>query len=341
MSIKNGTVQISSVQNKKLVDALLTWFATNQRQLPWRMTRNPYHIWISEVMLQQTTTQAVVPYFEKFLLRFPTLTSLAEAKEEDLLEAWAGLGYYSRARNLHKAAKLLAARSEFPKTWTELIALPGFGPYTSRSVASIAFDEKVGVVDGNVIRVLCRINSWQADWWKPQEREKIQIFADQLANLGPPSLVNQALMELGASICSPQNPSCILCPVKKQCSALKSNSVSKFPKAKPRKAAEPWLWLPQIEIKKEKVLLVKNKAAPILKNQWIFPGDFQKLNSKPSEFDFKHTITHHDIHVRVAKTHAKLKSEILWVNIKDLKKINPSSLLQKTLIQFQTKSSRK
>lgn len=329
------SVQNNSVQNKKIVDALLTWFAANQRKLPWRMTRDPYQIWISEVMLQQTTTQAVVPYFEKFVRRFPSVKVLANAKQEDLLEAWAGLGYYSRARNLHKAANAISACDQFPRTWTELIKLPGFGPYTARSVASIAFDEKVGVVDGNVIRVLSRLNSWQFEWWKPAGREIIQTFADGLARIAKPSQVNQAIMELGASICSPQNPTCILCPLKEHCSAFRHKGAASFPIPKPRKAIEPWLWLPKVELKKNQVLLVKNKEAPILKNQWIFPGEFRKLKQKPSRFDFKHTITHHEIHVRLSTHGGKLPNDFCWVKISDLKKINPSSLLQKALQKMQ------
>src|SRR5262245_51375573 len=135
------------------------WFKENQRPLPWRLNRDPYRIWISETMLQQTTTTAVIPYFERFVKRFPDLQALARATVGEVVEAWAGLGYYSRARNLHKSAVALAAQGGFPSTAHELENFPGFGPYTSKAVASLAFDEAVGVVDGNVIRVLARLNN--------------------------------------------------------------------------------------------------------------------------------------------------------------------------------------
>ncbi|MCB0410907.1 MAG: A/G-specific adenine glycosylase, partial [Bdellovibrionales bacterium] len=156
---------------------LVEWFKTNHRPLPWRVNRDPYRIWISEVMLQQTTSRAVQPFFERFLKRFPNLKSLSQAKIEDVYEVWAGLGYYSRARNLLKTAQILG-RTGFPKTFEELLKLPGLGPYTARSISSLAFEQRVGVLDGNVIRVLSRLSGEAISWWTTEGRTKLQGWAD-------------------------------------------------------------------------------------------------------------------------------------------------------------------
>jgi len=158
---------------------LMNWYEINKRSLPWRTNQDPYRIWISEIMLQQTTVVAVIPFYEKFLNNFKTVSDLAEATEAEVLKNWSGLGYYSRARNIHKAAKLLS-ESGFAKTAVELAELPGFGPYTSRAVSSICFEEKVGVLDGNVIRVLCRYLGLNYQWWNPQPRKaRMFIVPDQ------------------------------------------------------------------------------------------------------------------------------------------------------------------
>jgi A/G-specific adenine glycosylase len=324
---------------------LLQWYKQNARDLPWRKNKNPYAIWLSEVMLQQTTVTAVIPYFEKFLQLFPNVQDLAAAAEADVLQAWAGLGYYSRARNLHKSAKALAVLPQFPQTAEELLQLPGFGPYTSRAVASIAFQEPVGVLDGNVIRVLSRRFDLKTEWWKTLPRQQLQQLSDQLAQLGSSNLANQALMELGATICTPKKVSCLLCPWTQNCLALKNKSIADLPLQKPRKAIEVWVWQPQILQQKNKILLVKNNYAPFLKGQWIFPGQIHQQKSKPKDYTTKHSITHHEIFVVPHNKHRAVRppdsapiakvfektAEQMWVAVNDLKKINPSSLLTKTL----------
>ncbi len=313
---------------------LLEWYNANHRDLPWRQNRDPYRIWISEVMLQQTTVAAVIPYYERFLKRFPTVKALASAPLEDVLEMWAGLGYYSRARNLHKAAIALNEKG-FPQTAAELLELPGFGPYTSRAVSSLAFDEKVGVLDGNVIRVLSRVHGLDLDWWTPKARQVLQEAADDIASQGPSHLLNQGLMELGATVCTPQSPVCLLCPWKKQCVALKENRISELPKKRPRKQSEVWVWTAQVHRKGDQIALVQNDYAPFLKGQPIFPGTIKQQEQKPKTFDLKHGITHHDIYIRIehlSSSPVKSKTgEIQWVSIKDLKKVNPSNLLTKVL----------
>lgn len=309
---------------------LTQWYKKNQRALPWRENKNPYRIWLSEVMLQQTTVVAVIPYFEKFLKKFPTIQALAKAPEHDVLEAWAGLGYYSRARNLHKAAKDLAENG-FPQTAAELLELPGFGPYTSRAVASIAFGEKVGVLDGNVIRVLSRRYGLKLEWWNQKGREHLQEISDSLANLGQADVVNQGLMELGATICTPQKVTCLLCPWAASCLSREKNIVDKLPLKKPRKNSEVWVWKPLVVIKEQKVALMKNDYAPFLKGQMIFPGTISCEKTKPKAYDAKHNITHHDIFIQIHQRKSMSGKDIDWVELKNLKKVNPSSLLQKVL----------
>lgn len=329
---------------KHLSSDLLHWYQENKRNLPWRQGRDPYRIWISEVMLQQTTVVAVIPYYQRFLGKFPTLQSLAEAPLEQVLEAWAGLGYYSRARNLHKSAQLLA--QNFPTTAKELLAFPGFGPYTSRAVSSLAFGEAVGVLDGNVIRVLTRVFGLNVAWWNKLERQKLQSHSDQLASWGPSHLVNNGLMELGATICTPTRPLCLLCPWKNRCQTLKNDLILQIPQKKPRKESEVWVWnlqLHRLLDKKtgksgEKIALIKNNYAPFLKGQMIFPGTIQQQKKRPKTFDLRHSITHHQIYIQIEKPQnstVNLKNipakDIQWIQIKDLKKINPSNLLQKVL----------
>lgn len=313
---------------------LTQWYKKNRRQLPWRESKDPYRIWLSEVMLQQTTVVAVIPYFERFLQKFPTLADLASAPEARVLEAWAGLGYYSRARNLHKAAKALIDRGGFPETADELIALPGFGPYTSRAVASIAFGEKVGVLDGNVIRVLSRKYGLALDWWLPKGRQPLQELSDQMAQLGQPDLVSQGLMELGATVCTPQRVQCFMCPWADNCVARQQNKVEELPSKKPRRKSEVWVWQPEVHLNKGQVGLIKNDYAPFLKGQMIFPGTISQEKSKPKDYDVKHNITHHDIFIRI-KTSAKKNPHLEWVKLEDLSQVNPSSLLKKVLSKME------
>jgi A/G-specific adenine glycosylase len=200
----------------RLRAALLGWYERNRRDLPWRRTRDPYAIWVSEVMLQQTRVAAVVEKYEAFLARFPTVSALAMAPEQEVLAQWSGLGYYRRARMLHKAAQVVAAttRGQMPTTAEELRALPGIGGYTAAAIASIAHKEPVAVVDGNVERVLCRIAGWDANG---AHRRKVEELAARLVDELRPGDFNQAMMELGAIICTPRNPQCLVCPVSEDC----------------------------------------------------------------------------------------------------------------------------
>lgn len=313
---------------------LLDWYRHNKRELPWRQNRDPYRIWISETMLQQTTTTAVIPFFERFVGLFPNLKALAEAPVTAVVEAWAGLGYYSRARNLHKSAQALHAQGGFPKTFEELIEFPGFGPYTARSVASLAFDQEVGVVDGNVIRVLSRFEGEAWEHWKPKVRDTIQAQADTWVKGRSSYEMNQALMELGRTLCTPKSPSCLLCPLRTACVASRQNRASALPLAKPRREREMWLWQPAVEVKNGRILLQKNQSAPFLRGQWLLPGTAERLKSKPKAYHYKHSITHHDIFVTVRERLPKMTDAATkWVGLKEIRRHVPASLVHKALAQ--------
>jgi A/G-specific adenine glycosylase len=200
---------------------LLAWYDANRRDLPWRRSRDPYAIWVSEIMLQQTRVAVVVERYQAFMARFPTLVSLALASEQEVLALWSGLGYYRRARMLHKAAQFVASQHEgnLPSSSAELRLLPGIGSYTAAAIASIAHGEAVPVVDGNVERVLCRLQGWEAVGRSSAavQRRRIDSVANQLLAPRRPGDFNQALMELGATVCTPRNPQCLVCPLAPDC----------------------------------------------------------------------------------------------------------------------------
>lgn len=318
---------------KSIATKLAGWFENNRRPLPWREHRDPYKIWISEVMLQQTTVAAVIPYYERFLKLFPTLTSLAEANEEEVLSAWAGLGYYSRARRLKQAAIKLHQLGAFPKTHAELIKLPGFGPYTSRAVAALAFNEKVGVLDGNANRVLTRLLGYDGEWWSASFQKKLQQHSDFLAEHADPYLYNQALMELGATVCTVKNPLCSLCPLTKSCQALKADTVSQIPKTKPRPQKQIWLWQPQIHVRQNKLGVIANNYAPFLKGQLMPPGVARPVKKAPVRYAYKHSITCYDIYVLLDESFPSgAQKPTKWVSLENISHKIPSSLIKKALI---------
>jgi A/G-specific adenine glycosylase len=216
-------------------ERLLEWYERSRRDLPWRRSRDPYAIWVSEIMLQQTRVAVVVERYQAFMARFPTLLSLACAPEQDVLATWSGLGYYRRARMLHKAAQFVANHSQgkLPQTAAELRLLPGIGAYTAAAVASIAHGERVAVVDGNVERVLCRMEGWKAVSRAksgPQTRRRIEVLAAELVCPERPGDSNQALMELGATLCTPRNPQCLVCPVADDCKTQGEHKTAPRPK---------------------------------------------------------------------------------------------------------------
>lgn len=324
-------------QFEKDRDNLITWYNENKRVLPWRNptgsrgSKDPYRIWISEVMLQQTTVTAVIPFYEKFMDRFPTVKDLAAATIEDVYEYWAGLGYYSRARNLHKAA-IEFNKNGFPKTAAELIEYPGLGPYTSRAVASLAFGEKVGVLDGNVIRVLSRKYGIQSNWWEPKERQKLQDIADIMAQTEFNSELNQGLMELGATVCTPKKVMCMMCPWKKDCVSNKKDLIELIPRKKEKEKFQIWEWTFNVSEKSDKIFLETNEETPFLKKMMLPPSKAKLLTAKPKNFDFKHGVTKYEIFVTVKSNKASAaKTPGLWAKRSEISKVNPTSLMKKIL----------
>jgi A/G-specific adenine glycosylase len=212
-----------------LARRLARWYRRERRDLPWRRTRDPYAIWISEVMLQQTTVEVVAKRWKRFLKRFATVEELARAPERAVLAEWSGLGYYARARNLHRAARAIAARGAFPRTLEGLRDLPGVGAYTAAAVASIAFGVPAAVVDGNVVRVLCRLRGLRLDAKSPATLAKLRALAQTLVPARNAGDHNQALMELGALVCTPRSPRCGACPLRRACRAAASGKPEGFP----------------------------------------------------------------------------------------------------------------
>ncbi|MBW2268563.1 MAG: A/G-specific adenine glycosylase [Deltaproteobacteria bacterium] len=259
---------------------LLRWYRENRRDLPWRRTRDPYAIWISEAMLQQTRVETVIPYFERFLERFPNVFALAGADADDLLGVWAGLGYYSRARNLQKAAKIVVEEHEgrLPGSAEALRELPGIGRYTAGAVASIAFDRPEAIVDGNVARVLARLLEIREDIKSPPTRQRLWDEAAALAQGPDPGDLNQALMELGATICTPRSPSCGVCPLRRRCAGLAAGDPESLPvktrKAQPRAVEGVAGWV----TRRGKALAVRRPPYGLLGGLWELPGG--ELSSK-------------------------------------------------------------
>ncbi|MGH9707746.1 MAG: A/G-specific adenine glycosylase [Candidatus Acidiferrales bacterium] len=233
------TRQIPHAAIAKMQRQLLAWFREHQRDLPWRRSKNPYRIWIAEIMLQQTRIAAVLPYYRRFLRRFPGVESLATAREVEVLKMWSGLGYYSRARNLHRAARQIVAQHDcqFPRDREKALALSGIGAYTAAAVLSIAYDEPLAVLDGNVARVLARLGAIRGDLRAPQRWKHLQNTAQRLLARQSAGDWNQALMELGETICTPQSPRCESCPVAEFCSARALGLTAKIPAPRKKRGA--------------------------------------------------------------------------------------------------------
>jgi A/G-specific adenine glycosylase len=228
---------------------LLTWYEREKRILPWREQVNPYRTWISETMLQQTRVGTVIPYFQRFMERFPDVGSLAQAQQDEVLSMWSGLGYYSRARNLHKAAQLITAEGRFPNTVDELKALPGVGPYMAGAIASIAFAIDAPTVDGNIARVMARVHR---DGGK---RSEMWVHAAKHLPAGRAGDHNQALMDLGARICVPRKPDCEACPIRSHCAGFVAGDATAYPPAKAKKKVPTWFMAAGILQNNGRVLL--------------------------------------------------------------------------------------
>lgn len=350
------------------VERLVTWFAAHQRVMPWRSDPLPYRVWVSEMMLQQTQVDTVIDYFNRFLEKFPTVQDLASADLQEVLKLWEGLGYYSRARNLHKAAKQVVAEfsGELPSDYFALQKLPGLGPYCAAAITSIAFGNPVPVVDGNVLRVFARFWGIEDDILLPKVRK--QLF-DQLTpyiQTTDPSAFNQAMMELGALLCKPTSPQCDRCPLSPECFARRENKTQVLP-VKAKKAPVPHYDIAVgIIWKNGQILVAKRKVTDMLGGLWEFPGGKQKSGETLKETVLREVLEETSLTVKVnalcckvnhAYTHFKItlhafhcdyvegvpqpntSDEIKWVPVDELRKLPfPTANIKviESILQMQT-----
>ncbi|MDR0965287.1 MAG: A/G-specific adenine glycosylase [Myxococcales bacterium] len=286
----------------RLRDDLIAWFERHQRDLPWRRRRDAYAVWLSEVMLQQTQVVTVVPYFERFLARFPTIADLAAAELDEVLSMWSGLGYYARARNLHRAAGIMA-QGGIPTRAVELRALPGLGPYTAAAIASFAFGEAVPVLDGNVARVLCRLEALELpdDQNLPDLKQRAEVFLDR-ARPGP---FNEAMMELGALICVPGDPRCLVCPVAKHCRAHALGLEKRLPLARVRIEKKPLHLACGVVRDGDELLLIRRAEKGLFGGLWELPS--VEVDPNAPTIDVKRALQKIGLDARSAKPIATVR----------------------------------
>lgn len=329
------TLTRPSLDTPAIRRSLLQWYRKHKRDLPWRRTQDPYRIWVSEIMLQQTRVAAVIPYYERFLTLFPDAPALASAPQQDLLAAWAGLGYYSRARNLQKAAHTIVELRRFPDDYAALRALPGIGDYTAAAVASIAFGKPHAVLDGNVLRVLSRLLAERGDIKSDAVRKKLRTLAEILLDPKRPGEFNQALMELGAIVCVPKQPLCGACPVRQHCQARQQGLENQLPLNGVRPSAS----------RQEKHLLVIEKGNKIL--LWQRPPDSRRLAGfwelpergevtgamvHEAAAEFRHTIVQTIYFVRVYRASVRsCPKGLQWLKKSSLAAIPVSTTAKKAL----------
>jgi len=324
---------------RSLAANLLRWYAAHHRDLPWRRTRDPYRIWVSEIMLQQTRAEAVIPYYQRFLDRFPNLAALAAASAEEVLGIWSGLGYYSRARNLHKAARLMDG--VFPRGYQAIRDLPGVGDYTAAAIASIAFGLPHAVLDGNVMRVIARLTNDPADIGASRTRARFRAIAQHhLDGLDPrrAGAFNQAIMELGATVCLPRAPRCGICPLAKVCEARRAGRQSQLP-VKLRKTAPVKIGMAVAVVERRGRLLLWQRAADArrLGGFWELPSleQLPELLGMVEISKFRHTITHHHYSVTVQAgflaPKARVARPMRWIPMEALPSLPLSTTARKAL----------
>lgn len=316
--------------NKRIfAHRLMDWYAEHKRPLPWRETRDPYKIWLSEIILQQTRVAQGLPYYQRFVSAYPTVNLLAAAPQQSVLRLWQGLGYYTRARNLHACAQRVVHDfgGVFPSTYAQLLKLPGIGPYTAAAIASISFRQPVAVVDGNVFRVLARIFGLEDDIARPGTKEKFSRLANDLLVSEAPDIFNQALMEFGALQCTPKAPDCSACPFSKNCEASQHQRVQDFPvkskKApvrhryftylvfahgknlllKPRTGADIWNGLYEFYLIETKA---KRSVASAVKTCGLPLGPSSAISKQVS---YQHLLSHQRLHIQMVYVELKTKAQ--------------------------------
>ena len=324
---------------RSLAAKLLDWYGAHHRDLPWRRTRDPYRIWVSEIMLQQTRAEAAIPYYQRFLDRFPSVAALAAASAEEVLASWSGLGYYSRARNLHRAARLM--NGVFPRTYQAIRDLPGVGDYTAAAIASIAFRLPYAALDGNVIRVVARLTNDAADIGASRTRARFRAIAQHhldTLDRRRAGAFNQAMMELGATVCLPRAPRCGICPLAAVCEARGAGRQAQLPVKLPRRAPVKIAMEVAIVERRGRLLLWQRDAdARRLGGFWELPSPEQlpELGALPAIGAFRHTITHHQYQVTVRSgslaRQARVARPLRWVPIETLQSLPLSTTARKAL----------
>ncbi len=310
---------------------LLQWFKNNGRSLPWRETKDAYAIWLSEVILQQTRIVQGMSYWERFMAQWPTVNTLAAATEDEVLKAWQGLGYYSRARNLHTAARQVVELGGFPQTFKELKTLKGVGDYTAAAIASIAFGEPIAVVDGNVYRVLSRYFGIDTPIDSTEGKKEFQALAQSLLPINEPADYNEAIMDFGATQCTPNSPHCSACPLCETCVAFREQRINELPvKSKKVKQRERHFTYLYIEYE-GKIAIHQRGAGDIWQGLWEFPQEEYLTSSEDSAWKteaqllqkgVKHILTHQillaDIYLWQPTRRPQLPSEFIWIEKQDL-----------------------
>ena len=276
---------MSNNRDTEIPRLLLDWYRTNKRDLPWRRTKDPYRIWVAEIMLQQTRVDTAIPYYERFLKKFPDVRALARARVDSVLKAWENLGYYSRARHLHEAARAVVKQfgGTIPDEMEDLRILPGVGAYTAGAILSIAFGKRLAAVDGNVIRVITRLFAIEDPVDGSKTRKRIAAIAERLVPEGAPGHYNQALMDLGSGICTPRSPACPACPLAAACRARRKGAQEAIP-VKRKAAAVPHREAAVAVIRNDRgeILLVKRPGRGLLGGLWRFPGGALEEGDTPA-----------------------------------------------------------
>lgn len=325
--------EADSVEAAQFRRKLMSWYRENARDLPWRGVDDPYRTWVSEVMLQQTRVAAVIPYYERFLARFPTFEALASAAEAELLAQWAGLGYYYRARNLQKAARRIREHGAFPSSYETIRDLPGVGDYTAAAVASIAFELPHAVLDGNVFRVLSRVYEDATNIASGAGRRRFAGLADELLDRARPGEFNQAVMELGATICLPGNPQCLLCPVARWCRARASGRQNELPvKIVERKSVEEHRTVYWVEREGRVLAWQRNEESRLMPGFWELPEREQLPGAEAGRTLgwFRHGITFHSYRFDVVEAVAPREvGACEWVALEKLAGMPVSTIFQK------------
>jgi A/G-specific adenine glycosylase len=329
----------------EIKELIINWYHLNKRDLPWRTTKKAYIIWLSEIILQQTRVEQGLPYFHKFLQHYPNVSDLAVADEQEILNDWQGLGYYSRARNLHKTAKEVVEiyNGVFPSTYNELLKLTGIGPYTAAAIASFAFDEAKAVVDGNVYRVLSRVFDIEEAIDSTQGKKTFELLANELIDKKNPATYNQAIMEFGALQCVPVNPDCAACPLQFQCLAYQNKTITQRPVKSKKTKVTPRYFVYLIELSPSHTIRIeKRKEKGIWQHLYQFPlleftsieekqYYLASLNSKFISKEYKHILSHQQLfaHFAVVEPSNEIPENQLEIALSELSNFPIPRLIDK------------